>query len=57
MRGSNAASQVLDPSRRTVVNRAEYLGDKLWVTASGTYEPLVSVGLCVTSVVAAAQIV
>jgi hypothetical protein len=57
VRGSNAASQDLDPSRRTVVNRAEYLGDKLWVTASGTYEPLVSVGLCVTSVVAAAQIV
>lgn len=43
VRASNAASQDLDPAGRTVVNRAEYLGDKLWVTASGTYQPLVSV--------------
>lgn len=40
VRASNAASQDLDPAGRTVVNRAEYLGDKLWVTASGTYVPL-----------------
>lgn len=42
VRTSNAASQDLNPDGRTVVNRAEYLGDKLWVTASGTYVPLVS---------------
>lgn len=38
----NAASQDLDPSNRTVVNKAEYVGRRLYVTASGTYEPLVS---------------
>ena len=38
----NKASQDLDPRTRTVVNKAEYFGDKLYVTASGTYEPLVS---------------
>jgi hypothetical protein len=41
VRGSNAASQDLDPTRRSVVNRAEYLGDRLWVSASGTYQPMV----------------
>jgi hypothetical protein len=39
---SNAASQDLNPAGRSVVNRAEYFGDRLWVTASGTYMPLVS---------------
>eukprot|EP00879_Flechtneria_rotunda_P003625 GHRR01003862.1.p1 GENE.GHRR01003862.1~~GHRR01003862.1.p1 ORF type:complete len:192 (-),score=37.74 GHRR01003862.1:1268-1843(-) len=38
----NAASQDLNPSNRTVVNKAEYYGNALFVTASGTYEPLVS---------------
>jgi hypothetical protein len=39
---ANAASQHLDPSagRRTVRNKAEYVGDKLWVAAGGTYQPL-----------------
>eukprot|EP00879_Flechtneria_rotunda_P009528 GHRR01009973.1.p1 GENE.GHRR01009973.1~~GHRR01009973.1.p1 ORF type:complete len:234 (+),score=80.09 GHRR01009973.1:211-912(+) len=36
----NAASQDLNPSNRTVVNKAEYYGNALFVTASGTYEPL-----------------
>eukprot|EP00878_Enallax_costatus_P004452 GHUV01004692.1.p1 GENE.GHUV01004692.1~~GHUV01004692.1.p1 ORF type:complete len:249 (+),score=59.85 GHUV01004692.1:276-1022(+) len=36
----NAASQDLNPNGRTVVNKAEYAGDKLYVTASGTYQPL-----------------
>lgn len=40
---ANAASQDLDPSggRRSVVNKAEFFGDRLFVTASGRYEPLV----------------
>lgn len=41
VKSSNAASQDLDPTTRSVINKAEYLGDKLWVTASGTYTPLV----------------
>jgi len=41
VKSSNAASQDLDPATRSVLNKAEYLGDKLWVTASGTYTPLV----------------
>lgn len=40
VKSSNAASQDLDPATRSVLNKAEYLGDKLWVTASGTYTPL-----------------
>lgn len=39
---SNAASQDLDPSTNTVINRAEYFGSRLYVTASGTYQALVS---------------
>lgn len=42
LNASNAASQDLDPGSRAVVNRAEYFGRRLYVTASGTYEPLVS---------------
>jgi hypothetical protein len=41
LNASNAASQDLDPSSREVVNSAEYFGRRLYVTASGTYEPLV----------------
>eukprot|EP00877_Chromochloris_zofingiensis_P012112 jgi/Chrzof1/7154/Cz02g13040.t1 len=37
---NNRASQDLNPQGRTVINKAEYYGDKLYVTASGTYEPL-----------------
>ncbi|KAF6254802.1 hypothetical protein COO60DRAFT_1634660 [Scenedesmus sp. NREL 46B-D3] len=40
LNASNAASQDLDPSSREVVNSAEYFGRRLYVTASGTYEPL-----------------
>uniref|UniRef100_A0A383WJ09 Plastid lipid-associated protein/fibrillin conserved domain-containing protein n=1 Tax=Tetradesmus obliquus TaxID=3088 RepID=A0A383WJ09_TETOB len=40
LNASNAASQDLDPGSRAVVNRAEYFGRRLYVTASGTYEPL-----------------
>ena len=35
------ASQEFDPAERTVINRAQLAGDRLFVTASGTYEPLV----------------
>jgi hypothetical protein len=41
LNASNAAAQDLDPGSRTVVNSAEYFGRRLYVTASGTYEPLV----------------
>lgn len=37
----NRASQQFEPRGRTALNKAEYLGAKLYVTASGTYEPLV----------------
>ena len=33
------ASQEYDPATRTVVNRGEVLGHKVYVTASGTYAP------------------
>eukprot|EP00798_Chlamydomonas_sp_ICE-L_P025109 gene25109-10750_t len=36
----NRAGQDLNPKGRTVVNRAEYFGNKIVVTASGAYEPL-----------------
>jgi len=35
------ASQEFDPAERTVINQAQLIGDRLFVTASGTYEPLV----------------
>lgn len=33
------ASQEYNPADRTVINRGEVLGARLYVTASGTYEP------------------
>lgn len=38
---SNTASQEFDPQQRSALNRAEYYGGSVWVTASGTYEPVV----------------
>jgi len=38
---ANAASQDLNPRNRTVINRAEYFGKQLYVSASGSYLPLV----------------
>eukprot|EP00197_Chlamydomonas_leiostraca_P003291 CAMPEP_0202872366 /NCGR_PEP_ID=MMETSP1391-20130828/21038_1 /ASSEMBLY_ACC=CAM_ASM_000867 /TAXON_ID=1034604 /ORGANISM="Chlamydomonas leiostraca, Strain SAG 11-49" /LENGTH=173 /DNA_ID=CAMNT_0049553391 /DNA_START=105 /DNA_END=623 /DNA_ORIENTATION=+ len=38
-RANNAASQDLDPLGRTVVNKAEFWGARVYVTASGTYSP------------------
>ena len=35
------ASQEFDPTERTVINQAQLVGDRIFVTASGTYEPLV----------------
>lgn len=35
----NRASQAFDPKRRIAVNKAEYFGGEVFVTASGTYEP------------------
>lgn len=37
----NEASQAFDPADRSAVNRAEYFGGSVFVTASGTYQPLV----------------
>lgn len=39
IRKSNAASQDLNPKSRTVVNKAEYFGGNLYITASGSYTP------------------
>ena len=36
------ASQAFDPVSRGAVNRAEYLGGDIWVSAYGSYDPLVS---------------
>eukprot|EP00775_Hariotina_reticulata_P005867 gene5867-6108_t len=46
MNAANAASQDLDPSNRTVINRAEYFGQQLYVLASGSYLPLDSSAIC-----------
>jgi len=35
------ASQDFRPNGRTVVNKAEVFGEKVFVTANGTYEPQV----------------
>lgn len=40
--GSNRASQALEPRGRRVENKVEYAGPDTYVSASGTYEPLVS---------------
>jgi len=37
----NSASQDLDPASRTVINRAEYYAGGLWMSAAGTYTPMV----------------
>lgn len=39
---TNRASQDLDPSTRSLVSRADFFGPGFYVTASGTYTPLVS---------------
>jgi hypothetical protein len=39
----NKASQDFGPVRRTVLNKGELLGSKLFVTAEGTYQPKVSI--------------
>ena len=41
----NVASQDFDPDGRRATNKAEYFGGSLYVTASGTYEPVVSPSL------------
>lgn len=38
----NVASQDFNPKGRTALNKAEYLGGSVYVTASGTYDPVVS---------------
>jgi hypothetical protein len=40
----NEASQEFDPDGRTALNRAEFFGGSLFVTAAGTYEPLAGGG-------------
>lgn len=37
--GCMQASQEYDPATRTVINRGEVLGDRVYVTAAGTYAP------------------
>lgn len=39
LNGNNKASQDFDPTRRSALNKAEYFGGQLYVTASGTYQP------------------
>ncbi len=41
-RAGSQASQDFDPDARTAVNKAEVLGSRLFVTASGMYSPAVS---------------
>lgn len=42
----NEASQDFDPETKAALNKAEYAGGAIYVTAGGTYEPLVGGGLC-----------
>jgi hypothetical protein len=42
LKPTNSASQAFDPEVRSALNRAEYFGGDVWVTASGGYEELVS---------------
>lgn len=42
----NRASQDLEPKGRTVENKVEYAGPDTFISASGTYQPLVSLRAC-----------
>jgi hypothetical protein len=51
---SNRASQDLQPRGRSVLNKAEYAGSSLYVTASGNYSPQVG-GCCSCGIVSCAH--
>jgi hypothetical protein len=45
-RPGNEASQAFDPADRSALNKAEYLGGTVFVTAGGSYQPLVRTWAC-----------